>query len=399
MILSRKLFNLFPFALMTGLTYWLFITPDARAYIPEAILETAPYVICLIGAGFAWFFRRGNIAIAFGLGAASYCILGGFANARLIMVGITILLPLNIWLLAFWTDRGVITSSGILKICFLAAQISALFFAGYGDGGIYAKEILMHLSYQPPFFDTPLPEPFKFISLCLFVLCLIWFAVFTLMKDNPTDPAWLTFTCSIIATLYFPEQKALFLNAGLLCLILGVVLDSYRMAFMDELTGLPGRRALISDMKKLGSTYVIAMADIDHFKKFNDTYGHDVGDQVLRMVATNLSKVTGGGKAYRYGGEEFTIVFPGRNVDHALDHLERVRERVEKASFKLRAADRPKKKPKKNAKSSGATVVRVTSSFGAAERSSSAKDPMAVMKQADQALYRAKKAGRNQVSS
>jgi len=152
-------------------------------------------------------------------------------------------------------------------------------------------------------------------------------------------------------------------------------------------------------MKKLGTRYVVAMADIDHFKKFNDTHGHDVGDQVLRMVAIQLSRVTGGGRAYRYGGEEFTILFPNKSVEEALPHLEKTRERIEAASFTLRGPDRPKKKGKDSAKSGGGAVVRVTSSFGAAEKDRGLSDPMAVMKKADDALYRAKKAGRNCVAS
>jgi diguanylate cyclase (GGDEF)-like protein len=55
------------------------------------------------------------------------------------------------------------------------------------------------------------------------------------------------------------------------------------------------------------------MSDVDHFKRFNDTHGHDVGDQVLRLVASKLSKVSGGGRAYRYGGEEFALVFRRQN--------------------------------------------------------------------------------------
>jgi len=75
---------------------------------------------------------------------------------------------------------------------------------------------------------------------------------------------------------------------------------------------LPSRRALIERLPSLGRRYTVAMVDVDHFKNFNDTYGHDAGDQVLRMVASRLGEVSGGGTAFRYGGEEFTILFPGK---------------------------------------------------------------------------------------
>ncbi|MDP0971523.1 diguanylate cyclase, partial [Klebsiella pneumoniae] len=85
-------------------------------------------------------------------------------------------------------------------------------------------------------------------------------------------------------------------------------------AFRDELTGLPGRRALNERTQRLGRNYVLAITDVDHIKRFNDTHGHDVGDQVLRLVASKLSKVNGGGRAYRYGGEEFAVVFAGKSL-------------------------------------------------------------------------------------
>ena len=78
--------------------------------------------------------------------------------------------------------------------------------------------------------------------------------------------------------------------------ILNLLVDTYAMAYNDELTGIKGRRALDSDTSSLGTSYTVVMADVDYFKKFNDKYGHSVGDQVLRMVAGKLSAVKGGGK-------------------------------------------------------------------------------------------------------
>src|SRR5207302_1408861 len=82
---------------------------------------------------------------------------------------------------------------------------------------------------------------------------------------------------------------------------------SYHMAYQDSLTGLPARRALNEALLRLGGHYSVAMIDVDHFKRINDRHGHDVGDQVLRIIAAKLAQVPGGGKAYRYGGEEFAV--------------------------------------------------------------------------------------------
>jgi diguanylate cyclase (GGDEF)-like protein len=142
------------------------------------------------------------------------------------------------------------------------------------------------------------------------------------------------------------------------------------------------------------------MLDIDFFKKFNDRFGHDVGDQVLCMVASHLRRVGGGGKSYRYGGEEFTILFPGKSKQDALPHLERLRQSIEAAQFGLRGKNRPKKPPKKLKKAKAQPkTVSVTISIGVAESDSSRPKPTSVMKAADQALYKAKKRGRNCIAT
>ena len=126
--------------------------------------------------------------------------------------------------------------------------------------------------------------------------------------------------------------------AALTSLCISLAHEGFHMAFRDELTGLPGRRALNESCNAwAGST--LAMADVDHFKVFNDTHGHDVGDQVLRMVAAQLRRVSGGGHAYRYGGEEFTLVFPGKTAAESMPHLEAVRRAIE--AYQMRLRDKP----------------------------------------------------------
>ena len=93
------------------------------------------------------------------------------------------------------------------------------------------------------------------------------------------------------------------------------------------------------------------MLDIDFFKKFNDRYGHDVGDQVLCMVASHIKRVGGGGRPFRFGGEEFSILFQGKSRDETIPYLENLRESIENAQFALRGKNRPKKPPKRPKKS------------------------------------------------
>src|SRR6266571_3126428 len=93
-----------------------------------------------------------------------------------------------------------------------------------------------------------------------------------------------------------PDASLAFIAAAAVTLTLSILQDTYNMAFRDDLTGLQSRRALNEQLMGLGRQYVVAMVDVDHFKRFNDTFGHDVGDQVLKMVATKIQGVMGGGK-------------------------------------------------------------------------------------------------------
>jgi diguanylate cyclase (GGDEF)-like protein len=196
------------------------------------------------------------------------------------------------------------------------------------------------------------------------------------------------------------ESSVLVMAAGLL-LSLSVVEQSYSMAYRDELTQLPGRRALMRDLAEMTPPFTLAMVDVDHFKKFNDTHGHDVGDQVLQLVATHLAAAPGA-TAYRYGGEEFTLVFPRRNREESVPGAEAVRVSVQDAEFSLRAWNRPRKRPadaKRKKSRKRPRKLSVTVSIGLADSTTGDGSPEVILKKADQALYRAKEEGRNRVAT
>jgi PleD family two-component response regulator len=143
------------------------------------------------------------------------------------------------------------------------------------------------------------------------------------------------------------------------------------------------------------------MLDVDHFKKFNDTHGHDVGDQVLRLVAAKMARAGGGGKAYRYGGEEFTILYPHLDAAEAAPFLEELRTEIAAYRMLIRSNDRPKtdkQGKKKRSGAKGGEHVTVTVSIGVASGAQGSRSPQSVIQAADRALYQAKGNGRNQVS-
>ncbi len=162
-------------------------------------------------------------------------------------------------------------------------------------------------------------------------------------------------------------------------------------AVTDGLTGLANRKSfddqisrLWNDCRKHGNTFSLLLVDIDHFKSFNDTHGHQIGDQVLRLVAmTMINEVKGQDMAARYGGEEFAIILPGTNINAAKTVGDNLRKAIEQKEIVNKAT--------------GNQLGRITVSVGAAQFFSmeSVED---LIFRADKALYASKNKGRNQVT-
>jgi len=160
-------------------------------------------------------------------------------------------------------------------------------------------------------------------------------------------------------------------------------------AMLDSLTGVPNRRFLeltlssrLAEMRRHGAPFVVAFADVDHFKQVNDAYGHGVGDAVLRMIATTLAgNLRGSDTVARIGGEEFVLLLYHTGAVSSLTSCERLRKLV--ASSSIRVADRD---------------LSVTISFGAtlAARSDS---PESVLRRADALLYASKRSGRDRITT
>jgi GGDEF domain-containing protein len=257
--------------------------------------------------------------------------------------------------------------------------------------------LLFQLSPNIRSLVTPFNSVLLSIGLLLGLLRLF------LKTDNTHNALFFALMLSAVMQIYSDAEFGLISLISLAALFCYSVLkDSFTMAFKDELTGIPSRRALMQYVQTLGRKYTVVMSDIDHFKKFNDTYGHDVGDEVLKLVASKLVKVAGGGKTFRFGGEEFIIVFPRKTSTEAMPFVELVRQTIADYDIALRAKPRPPK-PKKplagkkpiTKKPAKEKIVKVTTSFGVAQRTKEHSDFASIMKQADIALYAAKKGGRN----
>jgi two-component system, cell cycle response regulator len=161
-----------------------------------------------------------------------------------------------------------------------------------------------------------------------------------------------------------------------------------RLASVDSLTGLNNRGIFNLEIqreferaRRYGRELTLVMFDIDNFKKFNDTYGHKVGDDVLRHVGKiTLQNCRSNDIATRYGGEEFAVILPETPMERALIQAERLRKSI-------LAYPMP----------TGETAISVTVSVGLAMLEPEMTDPLELIDSADRALYRAKESGRNQV--
>jgi len=218
--------------------------------------------------------------------------------------------------------------------------------------------------------------------------------------------------------MVYPSIEILaFCSISSALILIGVeIIHMEKIAYYDQLTEIPGRRALMKKLDQIsGTKCILAMLDVDHFKKFNDTYGHDVGDDVLRVVAKFVGKVDGG-FGYRYGGEEFTVVFHHGDIKKAYKSLDNVRLNIQNYVLKLRdQANRPKDIDESSElrDQSSAKIeqcVSVTISAGMAESWAISPKPefsktsdkeldrlLQTLEYSDKALYSAKRNGRNQI--
>jgi GGDEF domain-containing protein len=372
-----------------------------------------PYTLLFLGTGMGVWFNRGrpfivlaSLLTAFGgytlaleFGAASFA-------ARAVFTAAAILVPLNFLLALIFPEHGVShhfnyrwLMLGVVEIVFVAWVASA---GRSSLSGTAWQGMLEHWLLRSP----PMPILSRLLFAAAF-LAALWRAwprpprTHTRPLDTGLVGALLAF---FIACEWADASSAFgaFIGAAGAILLVSLLQESHRLAFRDELTGLPSRRALEERLHGLGPAYAIAMADVDHFKKFNDTHGHDIGDQVLKLVAGRLAGIEGGGTAYRYGGEEFCILFPELRLADALPQVEKVRADIAAYQMAVRRPDRPAD-PETGTKlrhlRSPEKTLSVTVSIGVAEPDDHSATPAEVLVAADRALYRAKEGGRNRVSS
>src|ERR1022692_386187 len=247
-----------------------------------------------------------------------------------------LLVPLNFIVFAAMRERGLIIAG-------VAPRFGLLFL----ESVVFAVLCRPENSPANPPHHGAAAIPLWTLLLLTSIAAIAVFVRRFFQTRKPIEPGFVWSMAAVFMWLEFaPVGKAsdAYVATAALILAASLIETSYVLAYHDELTGIRGRRAFNESLLSLDQQYAIAIVDIDHFKKFNDTYGHDIGDQVLCMVATRISHVSGNGHGFRCGGEEFAVIFRGLSAKEALEHLETLRQIIESSAFHVRGADRRSEK-------------------------------------------------------
>ncbi|HSM84883.1 MAG TPA: GGDEF domain-containing protein [Candidatus Limnocylindrales bacterium] len=361
------------------------------------LVRYAPLMVYAVGLGLSAYFRRSRLfftTLVLALAGTTLTWVAPHVSSRAGQVlanGVAILLPINFLVLAFVKERGIISPTGRKRLAIVALEIIAV--ALLCIPAMVNIAARLEQRWVPEQFSkwSHLSQPALLSFMVAFVV--IMFPLVRRYRAVESSLLWALISCFVGFRLGVGNYlSGIFFATGGLAVIVALIETSYSMAYLDELTQLPSRRALNEALMKLPDNYTVAMLDVDHFKNFNDSYGHESGDQALRLVASRLARIAGGGKAYRYGGEEFAVLFSNKPPEEVFVYLDRMRKIIEQSTFVVRGKDRRSKGRRRTR--GGKKETHVTVSIGVAS-SNGEITPTEVLRIADQALYRAKARGRN----
>ncbi len=380
---------------------------DKQTY--QIVVQTVLFLSIGMSFFISVWFRLDELFFLIFLSLCVYVVVGYFAftpqleNTYYHQLGfplICILYPLNVYAMFHISPKDSVFWSFLKNFIILMIEVAVIYFFTYFIPVLFGAQFVALFQTKISallnftFGLTELSFTLPLVSVLIFVMCFILLALKKLSKSTQIQASILSLFFITYVSFFFVDNRFVFplcYLAGSANVLFSLLQVSHKMAFLDELTNVAGRRALMTELKKIEKEdYSLAMIDIDFFKRLNDSYGHEVGDQGLRMIAASLAEHSCGGTLYRYGGEEFVLLFPHCKLDEILDNLENARELISNANFFLR--------PKKNAQTMTGSPylasIKITLSVGVTQkRDGQSYDD--VINIADQALYKAKQTGRN----
>jgi len=401
--MTRLLTQLTSFILPDGLLVLAalgFLRPGG---LPKAMLpleQAFAYLVLVVGVLLGLYVRHSRILFAMlFLALADRALLHLAAGAaastdvgRIMFNAVALLLPLNLLALSLISERRLLISREFARLILVILQVFFVSWIGLPEHAAIAATL--ESSFIDPRYTawTPIAQP----ALLALGVALVLQTVRFMSYRNPVDRGFFWALVSIFLALHGTRagwSPTNYLATAGLILIIAAYAEIYQSTYYDQLTGMRGRPYWDQAMANLGSRYAVALIDIDGMKRINDVHGYAVGDQILRMVSTKVAHLSGDGKAFRFDGNRFAVIFHDKSAVEAVPHLEELRKAVAAAPVTLPIRRHLFRKPDQPVQ------IPVTVSIGAAERDERRAIPDQVMKAAEVALARAKHDGRNQVKA
>jgi diguanylate cyclase (GGDEF)-like protein len=357
--------------------------------ISAAAVDFYYYSVFVAGLLLAWRFYSSRVIFALVILLLAHRALEFFSAGRAVSIGpgriafeaIAFLLPLNFIILSLVRERGLGIPAITPRLALLFLQ--SVFVAVLCRPGETTSPAFLHVAVlsRSLFHWTKIPQ----LALLAFAVAFGVLLVRFMLYRKPVEIGLLW---ALAATFLGLQANAVdriaiayWATAGLV-LVASLIENTYVLAYHDELTSLPARRAFNEALLRLEAPYAIAIVDIDYFKSFNDTYGHDAGDTVLRAAAAFLLKsVRAEDIVCRFGGEEFIVILPAADLKVTQARADRIRSKLRESPVLHQ----------------GQSLGMLTVSVGVAELPQHGTSRKELIEAADAALYRAKREGRDRV--
>ncbi len=372
----------------------------------QPLLSLLPTIVFVFGLVLGWVTDRARTVMAMLVLVAADRALGFFppteasssSVATLLFTLVAILLPVNLLLLSAIGERGLLSRTTYIPVGFLFAQIGLAWWLSQPSGQEAAQIVLTPAAGGGWLDWTPLPTAGLFAYAGAFATGVIQFVVSPTVVTGSALWALLASFVALHGTSLGWAPSNFFGAAGII-LCWASVAAHYRAAYRDELTGIRGHAALDRALANLGRRYAIAILDIDRLREVNAAYSEAIGDMVLQQVADVLATVSGGGKAFRYSGEEFAILFPGRSSGDALLPMEQLRKQIELCHVPApRRRGLPRSTGPHRPRDGSPEAISVTVSIGIADSFDHPTNASDVIRAAYRALALAKLDGGNRVT-
>nr|WP_159063616.1 GGDEF domain-containing protein [Thaumasiovibrio occultus] len=360
------------------------------AQLPSHVFHYAPLMVLGLAALMALQFKQPKAFFALLLLVVTYialifmsvCLVPSAERAGFSLIAL--LFNVNLIVLVSQPEREILSRTGLFNL-------------GVITGQCVWGAIVMYEAAKWSYFSTLVASINLHVALNLFTLLIsastLLFLIYRIRQVPTVSHLSLIGVCACVNSLSFylgggVGFTLLFSLTGFFTALL-LLEHSRKMAYWDSLTGLQSRRALDAKLQFLNGQFAIAMVDIDHFKKLNDQYGHQCGDTVLTTLGKELRAQLPKEHLYRYGGEEFMVIFVGLNAEQAATKMEKVRQHIVQTSLQHARSE---------AQIKMTISVGISDSMLGSLRTDKDEDAgYEAIYQADNALYHAKKKGRNQV--